>query len=253
MEIKNLLELLFPSNIYCIACGGIIDASRAYSLCDKCVREFHWANGRTCEKCGKILQDSYIHGVCTDCRDSERAFEKGYACVMYGLHERGLLLSFKYGGKTYIGAKIADAMADRLKHEDLEIDLVMPVPMHRSKEMRRGYNQAGIIASQLAKKLSLPYSAKLLLRTGNTAAMSRLAPEERRMNMENAFSVKEGVKKHIAGKRILLVDDIYTTGSTADACSRALVCSGARSVRVVSFAAGANLLKWDKTAAQVCG
>ena len=236
-------ELLFPSNIYCISCGSIIDASRKYALCDGCIRLFHWANGRTCEKCGKILQDDYAFNTCVECRENERFFEKGYTCLQYGLFERELLLSFKYGGKAYIGEKIAEVMADRIKCECLKTDLVIPVPMHKKKENERGYNQAEIISRFLAKKLRLPHSGKLLLRTGNTSAMSRLTPEERRLNIENAFSVAKNSKKSIAGKRVLLVDDIYTTGSTADACSAALLAAGAEAVCFISFASGANLLK----------
>ena len=240
--VKFLLELLFPSSIYCISCKSIIDSSRVYSLCDKCMSLFHWANGKTCAKCGKILQEQYVHDICTDCRESGHCFEKGYTCVQYGLHERELLLAFKYGGKAFIGEKIAQIMADRLESEDLEIDLIVPVPMHKSKQKKRGYNQAGIIAKELAKKLSVPYSDKLLLRQGNTLAMSGLSPFERRMNMEKAFSVPEYAVRKTAGKRILLVDDIYTTGSTASACTQTLMDKGAREVRVITFAAGANLL-----------
>jgi ComF family protein len=164
-----------------------------------------------------------------------------------------MLLSFKYGGKAFIGEKIAQIMADRLETEDLEIDLIIPVPMHKRKQKKRGYNQAEIIARRLARKLSLPYSDKLLIRTGNTTAMSGLSPFERRMNMESAFSMTEGKARKAEGKRILLVDDIYTTGSTVDACAQILIEKGAREVRVVTFASGANLLKWDRETAQVCG
>jgi predicted amidophosphoribosyltransferase len=191
MIIKQLLELLFPSGIYCISCRSIIDNSRVYSLCDKCMSIFNWVNGRTCDKCGKMLQGHYLHNTCTDCREALHFFEKGYTCVQYGIHEREMLLSFKYGGKAFIGDKIEQIMADRLETEDLEIDLVIPVPMHKNKQKKRGYNQAEIIARRLARKLSLPYSDKLLIRTGNTAAMSSLSSFERRMNMESAFSITE--------------------------------------------------------------
>jgi len=207
---------------------------------------FRWTTGRTCDKCGKILQDNYLHDVCVDCRESDHHFEKGYSCVQYGINERELLFSFKYGGKAFIGEKIADVMADKLATVDFDADLVIPVPMHKSKERKRGYNQADIIAKHLAKKLTLPYSKKLLLRVENTAAMSGLSAFERHMNMENAFSMTENAVKIAKGKRILLVDDIYTTGSTVSACSKVLISNGACEVRVVTFAAGANLLKFDK-------
>jgi len=155
-----------------------------------------------------------------------------------------LLLSFKYGGKSYIGRKIAEIMADRVAaEEDLLVDLILPVPMHRAKQKKRGYNQAEIIAKYLAELLCTPHSGKLLLRTAKTPAMSRLRPEERRNNMENAFSIAPGAEKRIEGKRILLVDDIFTTGSTADACSNTLLNAGASEVRLICFASGANNLQ----------
>ena len=250
---KALSELLFPSSIYCISCGSLIDGSRPYALCDSCMRSFHWTNGRVCAKCGKALQEEYHHDLCLDCREAVRFFTRGFSCVQYGIHERELLLKFKYSGKTYIGEKLARIMADRLETENLGAELVIPVPMHSKKKRKRGYNQAEIIASELAKKLCVPYSGSLLKRSGNTAAMSRLAAEERRMNIEGAFVVSAYAAEVIAGKRVLLVDDIYTTGSTASECSRVLLSAGAREVFVITFASGANLLKWDKAAAQVCG
>jgi len=186
-----------------------------------------------------------MHDICVDCRESAHCFEKGYSCVQYGLKERELLLSFKYGGKAFIGEKIACAMADKLATEDCEVDLIAPVPMYRSKERKRGYNQADIIAKHLAKKMSLPYFGKLLLRVENTTAMSGMSAFERRMNMENAFSMVDSSVKHAIGKRVLLVDDIYTTGSTVSACSQVLMSRGVREVRVITFASGANLLKFD--------
>ena len=280
MILRNLMELIFPSNIYCIACGAIIDSSRPYALCDNCMRTFRWADGRTCDKCGKILQDTYLHDICIDCRENERSFTKGYACVQYGIHERDVLLSFKYGGKAYIGAKLAEIMADRLAGEimadrlageivadrltgeivadrltgeivadrpaggKLSIDLVLPVPMHKKKQKARGFNQADIVGRRLAARLSVPYAARLLLRTKPTPAMSRLSPQERRDNMEGVFAVAPGGPGRVAGKDILLVDDIYTTGSTADACSKVLFAAGAASVQVISFAAGANMMRF---------
>lgn len=235
--------MLFPSAIYCIACGSMIDKSRPYALCDNCREKFHWASGKTCEKCGKPLQENYLHDRCMDCRQTAHLFHKGYACVQYGLRERGLLLSFKYAGKAYIGEKLAEIMADRIAPEGIRPDLVIPVPLHPARKKKRGYNQAGILAKHLARRLGVPFSEKLLLRTGKTFAMSKLTPGERRRNMENAFSIAPGRASRLSGKNILLVDDIFTTGSTADACCAALLSAGAAEVNLFCFAAGANFIQ----------
>ncbi|HVI41427.1 MAG TPA: ComF family protein [Anaerovoracaceae bacterium] len=240
---EGLLDLIYPSNIYCISCGNIIDDSRPYALCDTCVRTLKWANGRTCGRCGKILQADYGPDLCTDCMDAEHVFEKGFTCVEYGTVERELIHQFKYKDKAYLGRKFAEIMYDRLQAEELEPDFIIPVPMFGRKERKRGYNQAAVLAASLAKYMGRPYAGKLLVRVVETEAMSRLSALGRRRNIQEVFSVPDYKKDMLTGKTILLVDDIYTTGSTVDACAAALLESGAAKVFVFSFASGANLTR----------
>lgn len=240
---EGFLNLVYPSNIYCISCGNIIDDSRPYSLCDTCVRTVKWANGRTCGRCGKILQEGYGPDLCTDCIDAEHVFEKGYTCVEYGLMERDILHQFKYKDKAYLGRKLAELMYDRIQAEDMDVDLILPVPMFAGKERKRGYNQAAVLAMGLAKRMEKPYSGKILIRAAETEAMSALSAAERRRNIQEAFTVPTKKASIIQDKIILLIDDIYTTGSTADACSLALMEAGAAKVFVFTFASGANLIK----------
>lgn len=240
---EGLLELIYPSNIYCISCGNIIDDSRPYSLCDTCVRTMKWANGRTCGCCGKILLDDYASDLCADCTDTVHVFEKGYTCVEYGPAERNLLLQFKYKDKAYLGRKLAEIMYDRIAAEDADPDLILPVPMFLRKEKKRGYNQAAVLGKYLSEKLRKPILNRILIRTAETTAMSSLGAAERRRNIQEAFIVPSKKRVMIQEKKILLVDDIYTTGSTADACSQALLEAGAASVCVFTFASGANRMQ----------
>lgn len=240
---EGFLDLIYPSNIYCISCGNIIDDSRPYSLCDVCVRALKWANGRTCSRCGKLLQEDYAPDLCTDCADGEHVFQKGFTCVEYGSAERELMHQFKYKDKAYLGRKLAEIMYDRIQPEKLEPDLILPVPMFRRKEKQRGYNQAAVLAAGLSGHMGVPYDGKLLVRRVNTEAMSRLGALGRRKNIQEVFAVPRDKMMKLAGKRILLVDDIYTTGSTADACAAVLLETGAAEVFVFTFASGANLMK----------
>ena len=239
---EGFFDLIYPSNIYCICCGNIIDDSRPYSLCDACVRSLKWANGRTCSSCGKVLQDDYLPEHCTSCREGARLFSKGFACVEYGAAERDILHRFKYKDKAYLGRKLAEIMHDRIRPENLEPDLILPVPMYRRKEKVRGYNQAAVLARGLARLMEKPYCGNLLLRCFDTAAMNRLGAEERSRNVREAFSVSPTKRDLLEGKKVLLVDDIFTTGSTADSCTEALLQAGASEVFVFVFAAGANLI-----------
>lgn len=239
--LEKLLEGVFPSNIYCISCGSIIDASRDYALCDSCMEHFHWAGLKTCDKCGKILEDHYRHRLCHDCRNFEHEFDRGFTCVQYGLLERGVLMDYKYKGKSYIGRKLGKILYDRMEVEEVHYDLVVPVPMHRKRQNHRGYNQAAVMGAVLAKKKGVQFAPELLERTAETRAMKGLGAFDRRENLKNMFAVSAKNHYTIAGKNILLVDDIYTTGSTLDACSRVLRQAGAAEIYAVTFACGANI------------
>lgn len=239
--IEKGLEAIFPSNIYCISCGSIIDKTRDYALCDSCVERFHWLGKKTCAKCGKILNENYRHELCYDCRRFEHTFDKGFTCVQYGLYERGLMMDFKYKGKSYIGRKLGDILYDRMALEEERFDLLVPVPMYRKKKARRGYNQAEIMAGQMARRSGIPMARDLLRRDRQTLPMKGLGPFERYENLKGAFSISPGNHYPIQGKRILLIDDIYTTGSTADACGIVLRQAGAERICILTFACGANL------------
>jgi ComF family protein len=261
---KGALDLLYPPSIYCMACGNLIDASRPYTLCDACRERFAWATGRTCAKCGKRLQGDGPRALCADCADDTgggHLFEKGFACVEYA-DCRAILHGFKYGGRAYYGAQIARVMYDRLLYgvlcdglaedgsgapadirapvERLRVDLLLPVPMYKKKERKRGYNQADIAGRELARLLARPYAADILERTRNTSVMSGLSGEERGANVRGAFALARGKEDAVRGLRVMLVDDIFTTGSTIDACAETLLAAGAVSVRFIVFATGAN-------------
>lgn len=249
------LEWLYPSSIYCMSCGNLIDESRPYALCDACMGNFIWATGKNCGKCGTILNGAAAQGtepaLCGACADGERAFEKGFACVAYS-SGREVVRRFKYGGRAYYGEKIARILYDRLLPELPGVDLVLTVPMYRRKERKRGYNQADLAGRPLAQKLGLPYAGDVLLRTRRTEAMSRLGTEERNANVKGAFAVAPDKAGQVSGKRILLVDDIFTTGSTVEACAEALLSAGAGQVYFAVFAIGSDDSS-DSAAVRVCG
>ncbi len=154
--IERILDIVYPDNIYCICCGSIIDKSRSYSLCDTCLERMHWITGRNCRICGKALQDTYAGDICYDCMEEEHSFDRAFSCVEYGLYERAVIMDFKYGDKAYIGRKLAEAMYDRICCEDISYDIIVPVPIHKSRKNSRGYNQAEIIAKHMSKLSGKP-------------------------------------------------------------------------------------------------
>ncbi len=233
--IRNVLEFLFPSNIYCICCNDFIDRKRPYALCDACARKLHWIIEKTCTRCGKSVQEEEL---CADCSSEYRWFDKGISCVQYGRMEKALIHRFKYKDGAYIGEKLASLMAERLEGESFSIDLLAAVPMHLKKERVRGYNQASVLAKELSLKTGLPYHNHLLIRNRSTTPMSSLSAEERRENVKNAFTMNENCCNIVQSKNILLIDDVFTTGNTVNECSRMLKENGAACVYVLTFASG---------------
>ncbi len=237
--IEKLLDIVYPDNIYCICCGSIIDKSRPYSLCDTCLERMHWITGRSCAICGKALQDTYTGDICYDCMEEKHSFDRAFSCVEYGLYERAVIMDFKYSDRAYIGRKLAEAMYDRISCEDISYDIIVPVPVHKSRKNSRGYNQAEIIAKHMSRLSGIPCMS-LLVRTRATEAMKNLSIAQRRDNIRGAFEIPECMTKSVRDRDILLIDDIYTTGATFDECALTLKEAGAKSVCCMAFASGAN-------------
>lgn len=234
--IDRLLELIYPSGIYCISCGKPIDPRLPYALCSACMKSIKWANEGLCRICGKPLHVK--EDMCRDCIDSPRAFDRGFSCVEYGIKEREIIHRFKYKDRDYYASKLALLMYERICLEDLDWDVVLPVPMYKPKEIRRGYNQAALLAGALAKLLNRPFRSDMLLRIKDTLPMSDLCAKERQINLKDAFAVAKGGEEVLFDKTVLLVDDVFTTGNTANACAHALKKAGAAKVYVATFAIG---------------
>ena len=250
-----LMEAIFPSNIYCIVCGSMIDSSRMYSLCDDCIHKIHWiSTQRTCIKCGKEIRQG---SLCYDCAGGSHLFERGFSCMTYGLHERDILMDIKYHSKGYMAVKMGDVMFDRMYSagiikglggetaDSVEIDMVVPVPVSRKRLIKRGYNQSEIMAKRFVKRWrefggEIICDSKLLYRTRETAMLRSLNPADRERALKGAFEVREKARESLLGRNVLLIDDIYTTGATADACSEALLEGGAKKVYLLTLAIGGN-------------
>ena len=254
----KLAELLYPSDIYCISCGRPLEAGRPYSLCGDCMAEFSFAEGRVCAICGRPLRKNVASAprdscaapaaekLCVRCSRERPPYKKGYACTSYGLWEKGVLYRFKYGNQAYYGDKLAEMLYDMLVMRSAgPFDCIVPVPVHKKRLAVRGYNQAEVLAEGLAKRLGIPVLSQALVRSRSTAAMKTMSRAERKDNVKNAFRTGTAT---VSGKQVLLVDDILTTGSTAEACTQVLLDAGAASVSIAVFSAVP-----DGGIAQVCG
>jgi ComF family protein len=189
-----------------------------------------------CKKCGKPLSLKEAE-YCPDCSRKRHLYTRGRAALEYDSLMRESIGRFKYKNRR----EYADFYVQELLRTCKEavkswgVDLLVPVPLHKSRRKLRGFNQAELIARGLGRELGLPVSSELLLRTRKTVAQKELNDQERRANLKNAFQV---AKNKVSPKKILLIDDIYTTGSTIDAAAAVLLDHGAEKVYFLSISIG---------------
>ena len=150
------------------------------------------------------------------------------------------LYDFKYKNKREYAKAYGEELVNNLKYEILawNADVIMPVPLHKSKLRHRGYNQAELIARELSRRLEIPMDSKILKRTRKTRAQKELNDSDRKKNVKNAFIVDKSIVKY---KKVILVDDIYTTGSTIDSCAKVLKEKGVEKVYYVSLSVGTGI------------
>ncbi len=230
MEFKNLLDYIYPPR--CPIC----DVISTEGICDNCRKELIYIGENHCMICGKPLsgeQEEY----CVDCLKRRHYFAAGRAVFSYQGSLRSSLYRLKYSGRRdygYIfGAEMARCLGKWIRR--LDIDRIIPIPLHPSRRHQRGYNQAALMAGELGKILDIPVDEKMLYRVKKTAAQKSLSGHARRVNLAGAFEVKGRI---YPGEHLLLVDDIYTTGSTVDAASIALRHCGKCQIYVVCAAIG---------------
>lgn len=225
------LRLLYPNR--CPACGRIL---RDTLVCPECAGKLRYVRQPYCFKCGKPLEDS-AQEYCMDCLGKKHEFIQGRAVFCYQGMIRGILYRYKYGNRRDYTEFFAQEAA-RLYGEwvrRLGICMAAPIPLSKKRRKKRGYNQADLFGRRFAQLLGIGYDARLLVRVRNTAPQKQLSARERKNNLKNAFKMNRNV---VNLKRILLIDDIYTTGSTIDAAALALKQSGVEDVFYLCISIG---------------
>lgn len=227
MKKDTILNILFPRR--CPVCGGIVRPAGSL-ICPPCFQELSFVKSPVCKKCGKEIADETME-YCEDCMSYRHAFEYGLALVNYDETARKSMVQIKYKNKREYLDFYGAAIAVRYEHtiRRMEVDALVPVPVHRSRRRKRGFNQAEVLADIIGEKLNLPVEAGMLIRTRKTLPQKELTASERLKNLSGAFragTIPKGVKA------VLLVDDIYTTGSTVEACARVLRDAGVERVYV---------------------
>lgn len=233
-------DLLFPRR--CPVCDRPVQPYGGL-ICKECRdRPVHIEDasefGVFCRKCGRPLRspESAADGRCAGCRGTRHVFLRGTAVFTYA-SVRDSLYRFKYEGRAeyadYYSGEMAGKLAETFRPD--EAQLIVPVPLDKGREKRRGYNQAGLLAEGISERTGLPFNKNALVRVRPTLPMKSVTAAERRNNLKNAFIAHSNDVKF---KMIVLIDDIYTTGATMDACAMACLSAGAAGVSFIALAIG---------------
>ena len=237
-----VVSVLFPAG--CRLCDALLTRATRVPICEDCLASFKAPPEKNCEICGQPQPSMTIQNggppLCRACQLKTYAFARARSFGIYeGRLARAILL-LKWERVEPLAAWFAARLADLVASEGeaLSADIVVPVPLHKNRERERGYNQAGLVSKPLAKKLGLPHKEMLLMRTKPRPDKQILSLQERWASVRGAFATRPG--SQVDNQRVLLVDDVMTTGATLDACARALLDGGAKAVFGLTIARAAN-------------
>lgn len=226
--LRAALDLLLPER--CPACGAPLQGGSGAALCAACFSGLRFPAPPLCGRCGLPLPASGVCGCGAGGPIGRRRF-----ALFYNETSAALILRCKHGDHPEIAGRLAAWMARAGADLLAEADLLVPVPIHWTRLAARQYNQAAEIARALARLCGTPWDARALRRIRRTPSQGRLSAAARRRNVAGAFAARPGAA--LAGRRVVLIDDVATTGATAEACARALLAAGAASVDLLSAAA----------------
>ncbi|MDO5010827.1 ComF family protein [Intestinibacter bartlettii] len=223
-DMKNsLLDFIYPQNIACIICDKPIKLTNTYSICKDCFKELHFLKD-ACMKCGKPIINHNLEyediSNCSYCRQRTFYFDRAISCIEYNQTSKKMILDFKYKNKTYFCRYVAQIMSEKMELENITADYLLFVPLHKKRLRKRGFNQAEKIAQDLSDITGIP-TLNCIFRKKNTKRLYNLNRLERQQEVKNSFIIKDN-DNLLKNKNVILVDDIFTTGSTSNEISKML-------------------------------
>lgn len=226
-----LLNMIYPR--CCPLCHKVLkDQSRL--VCPECEATVKPISGPRCFKCGRPVGKDEEY--CRECMAHPHSFTQGRGIFLYNDKMKASLIRYKYYGCREYGDFYAKAMYVFARQDLIRwrVQLIVPVPLHRKKQRMRGFNQAAYLAERISGYTGIPAELNLVIKTKNTKSQKKLNAGERRRNLKEAFHVQGQVE----GRRILVIDDVYTTGSTVDAMAECLIEAGAAEVFFLTICIG---------------
>jgi ComF family protein len=234
MGMQGALQLLYPPQ--CISCAAPVQSD--FGLCSDCWRETPFIAGMVCDHCGVPLpgQDSTEHALCDDCMAIARPWSRGRAALVYQDNARNLVLALKHGDRMDLARPAAAWMAKAAQPILQPGMLVVPVPLHWTRLLKRRYNQAALLSRAIARSVGLEHCPDALVRKRSTGNQDGKTRDARFANLVGAFTVPKARESRVRDRDILLVDDVMTSGATFAAATEVLFSAGARSVSVLGLA-----------------
>lgn len=231
--LHKILNLLFPPQ--CLNCDARVPTHG--TLCQPCWQQIQFISDPMCDCCGLPFDyDIGSQALCAGCMQTRPPYAHARAAFRYDEHSRKLVTRLKYSDQTQLAKTystwLAKAGADLIAHSDI----IIPVPLHYWRFVKRRFNQSALLAHALSKKTGVKNITNALKRTRHTAPQTGLTKAQRKDNVKGAFMVNPRYAGSIKGKNILLIDDVLTTGSTIEQCSKILLKAGAMQINVLTLA-----------------
>ncbi|OGW76192.1 MAG: hypothetical protein A2Z72_08140 [Omnitrophica bacterium RBG_13_46_9] len=229
---KTILDVILPP--VCYVCGT--PCSGKYGLCDACLGKIKHIPPPWCGKCGRHLSNA--ENLCGECNSKKSYVENAWSCCYYEGIIKECIHLFKYRGYLGLADIFKDIMSDFIRKNEInkEIDLIVPIPVYPTKKRERTYNHAEILARSVSKSFAIPLDTRNLKKILWTRSQSELDREKRLKNVKDSFLAVD--KMAFAGKNVLIVDDVYTTGATINECAKVLLNSRADKVFSLTLARG---------------
>ena len=226
-KLKTTIFETFYPGFSCDGCG-IELKDNSLRLCNDCLSKLVFHNGKTCKFCGTNIKEEEL--VCERCKTTHYNFDTAISVCDYNELGAYLIKSFKFDGNYYVGETIANLMVKYFKERKIKADYITFVPLGEERFKDRGFNQSQVLAELISKGLNIP-CVDLLVKVKETPKQSLLSMKERFENLKDAFKIKE--KINLKGKTIILIDDVFTTGTTLNECS--LVVKKLRPEKIIAF------------------
>lgn len=229
---RTLLDLLIPPR--CATCDAPVDTQGL--LCAECFCRTGFITEPFCARCGVPFGSVGLGGkdrLCPGCRAAPPAFERARAALRYDVQGRRLILPFKHADRIEMAKVLAPHMMRAGAALLQETDVLVPVPLHRWCLFRRRYNQAALLARAVGRLAGRRWALDAMLRARATESLGEKTAAERAAEVSGVFAIRPARAKEIAGRRVLLIDDVMTSGATANACATVLLAAGAASVDVL--------------------